>query len=346
MARPPFRIGKEEVAPGEARTIQLPLSRLADHTRMRLGVRVVHGTKEGPTLFVSAAIHGDEVLGCEVIRRLIASKALRNPAGTILFVPVVNAYGFVANSRYLPDRRDLNRSFPGHAQGSLASQLAATFMREVVERSEVGIDLHTGAIHRANLPQVRANLSDRRTDELAGAFGAPVTLDASLRDGSLREAAGEHGTPVLLYEAGEALRYDPASVRIGTRGVLRVAEAMGMIRPHKHAGHPTVRVGKSNWLRCPSGGLLRLDKKLGAHVDKGEVVGKVSDPFGEHDDPLVAPFEGVVIGRLNNPVVNRGDAALHVARLPGSGEGGAAEEEAFAVQEAFAAEDPLYDTPL
>ena len=341
MARAPFRIGGQDVAPGEARTVQIQLSRLADHTRMRLGVRVVHGTSDGPVLFVSAAIHGDEVLGCEIIRRLIASKALRDPAGTLLFVPVVNAYGFVGGSRYLPDRRDLNRSFPGHAQGSLASQLAHAFMHEVVERSDVGIDLHTGAIHRANLPQIRANLRDRRTDALAGAFGAPVTLDASLRDGSLREAAGERGVPVLLYEAGEALRYDAVSVRIGVRGVVRVAEALGLVRRRKQAGHATVRVGKSAWLRCPSGGLLRLDKALGAHVDRGEVVGRVSDPFGDHDDPLTAPFEGVVIGRLNNPVVNRGDAALHVARLPGG-----AEERAGAVQDAFAAENPLFDTPL
>lgn len=341
MARAPFRIGNEDVAPGEARTVQLPLSRLADHTRMRLGVRVVHGKTDGPVLFVSAAIHGDEVVGCEVIRRLIAAKSLQRPAGTFLFVPVVNAYGFVANARYLPDRRDLNRSFPGHPQGSLASQLAHTFMTEVVERSDVGIDLHTGAIHRANLPQIRANLSDKRTAKLANAFGAPVTLDASLRDGSLREAAGEHGTAVLLYEAGEALRFDRPSVRIGVRGVTRVAESLGMIRKRKETGHPTTIVGKSNWLRCPSGGLLRLEKKLGQHVEKGEVVGHVSDPFGEHNDPMVAPFEGVVIGRLNNPVVNRGDAALHVARLPG-----AAEEQAGAVQDAYAVEDPLYDTPL
>ena len=341
MSRAAFKIGREEVAPGEARTIQLPLSRLADHTRARLGVRVVHGRKDGPVLFVSAAIHGDEVVGCEVIRRLIASRALRGPAGTILFVPVVNAYGFVAGSRYLPDRRDLNRSFPGHPQGSLASQLAHTFIEEVVKRSDVGIDLHTGAIHRANLPQVRANLSDARTADLAGAFAAPVTLDASLRDGSLREAAGANGTTVLLYEAGEALRFDPASVRIGVRGVVRVAEAMGMVRTRTHAGPGTVRVGKSSWLRCPSGGLLRLDKRLGQHVAKGETVGHVSDPFGEHDDPLTAPFEGLVIGRLNNPVVNRGDAALHVARLPG-----AAEDQADAVQEAMAGADPLFDTPL
>ena len=341
MSRAPFTIGREKVAPGEARTVQIPLSRLADHTRMRLGVRVVHGTKPGPVLFVSAAIHGDEVMGCEIIRRLIASKSLRNPTGTLLFVPVVNAYGFVAGSRYLPDRRDLNRSFPGHVQGSLASQLAHAFMHEVVERADVGVDLHTGAIHRANLPQIRANLSDKRTAELADAFGAPVTLDASLRDGSLREAAGENGTPVLLYEAGEALRYDAASVRIGVRGVMRVAETLGMIRPHKHSGHLTTRVGKSAWLRCPSGGLLRLNKKLGSRVGEGETVGHVSDPFGEHEDPLVAPFEGIVIGRLNNPVVNRGDAALHVARLPG-----AAEEQVDAVQEHFTGADPLYDTPL
>ena len=295
----------------------MPLSRLADHTRMRLRVRVVHGEKDGPTLFVSAAIHGDEVLGCEVIRRLIETKALAKPRGTIIYVPVVNAYGFVANSRYLPDRRDLNRSFPGHPEGSLASRLADTFMREVVARSDVGIDLHTGAIHRSNLPQIRANLGEARTKTLAEAFGAPVTLNANLRDGSLREAAGHHGVPVLLYEAGEALRYDQASVRIGVRGVSRVMEQLGMVPRRKHAARPALTVGRSSWLRCPSGGLLRLTKALGEPVAKGERVGIVSDPFGEHTDEIRADFDGIVIGRLNMPVVNRGDAALHVARLPG-----------------------------
>ncbi|MBB4657671.1 succinylglutamate desuccinylase/aspartoacylase family protein [Parvularcula dongshanensis] len=340
-----FEIGGHKLSPGEARTLDIPLSRLADHTRMRLGIRVVHGKKPGPVIFVSAAIHGDEVLGCEIIRRLIASRQLRALAGTVIFVPVVNAYGFVSNSRYLPDRRDLNRSFPGHEEGSLASRLAHTFMHEVVERADVGIDLHTGAIHRSNLPQIRANLADKRTSLLAEAFGAPVTLNASVRDGSLREAAGERGTPVLLYEAGEALRYDPASVRVGVRGCLRVMEAMGMIGPHKHAGKPTIHLGRSNWIRCPSGGLLRLKKRLGDPIERGETVGVVSDPFGEHEDPLIAPFGGIVIGRLNMPVVNRGDAALHVAHLKGD------VHEATIVTESvrnsiFGDEDPLYDTPL
>ena len=338
MARAPFEIRGHTVPPGEAATLDLPLSRLADHTRMRLRLRVVHGTKDGPTLFVSAAIHGDEVLGCEVIRRLIETKSLQRPRGTIIYVPVVNAYGFVANSRYLPDRRDLNRSFPGHAEGSLASRLADTFMREVVARSDVGIDLHTGAIHRSNLPQIRADLGDERTRTLAGAFGAPVTLNANLRDGSLREAAGARGVPVLLYEAGEALRYDQASVRIGVRGVTRVMEELGMVARRKHKERPAMTVGRSSWLRCPSGGLLRLSKRLGEPVEKGETVGIVSDPFGEHTDEIRADFDGIVIGRLNMPVVNRGDAALHVARLPGD----VSESTAEAVRSAYE-DDALLD---
>jgi predicted deacylase len=341
MARGAFRIGGEEVPPGEARTLDVPLSRLADHTRMRLRVKVVHGRKDGPVLFVSAAIHGDEVLGCEVIRRLIASKSLRNPRGTIVYVPVVNAYGFVSNSRYLPDRRDLNRCFPGTKDGSLASQLAHTFMREVVARSDVGIDLHTGAIHRANLPQIRANLDDPETARLAEAFGAPVTVAARLRDGSLREAAGEKKTPVLLYEAGEALRYDAPSVSIGVRGVVRVMAAMGMVPARKVGTPATIRVGRSAWVRCPSGGLLRLFKRLGDMAAEGEVVGVVSDPFGEHEDTVVAPFEGIVIGRLNLPVVNKGDAALHLARI-----GEEHHDPAETVRDHFDGPDPLFDTPL
>ena len=177
--RKPFDIGEFSIAAGTRKTIDLPISLLYDHTPMTLTAHVIHGRRAGPKLFVSAAIHGDELNGVEIIRRLIRLTRLSHLHGTLVAVPIVNIYGFIGNTRYLPDRRDLNRSFPGSTQGSLASQLAYVFMHEVVGRCDYGIDLHTGAIHRTNFPQVRGDLSNVELKKLAKAFSVPIILDAS-----------------------------------------------------------------------------------------------------------------------------------------------------------------------
>ena len=201
-------IGGVEVKPGTRASINVPIADLYTGTSLSMPVKVFCGKSAGPVLFVSAAVHGDELNGVEVIRRLQIQKALRSVRGTLITVPVVNVHGFLNQSRYLPDRRDLNRSFPGSAKGSIASRTAHTFLNEIVKKAEYGIDLHTGAINRSNLPQIRANLDDAKTEELARVFGAPVILNASIRDGSLRSCAADRGFPMLVYEAGEALRFD------------------------------------------------------------------------------------------------------------------------------------------
>jgi uncharacterized protein len=185
-------------------------------------VVVINGKHPGPTVWLSGAIHGDELNGVEVVRRVLPRIDQRTLRGAIIAVPVVNVFGFVEQSRYLPDGRDLNRSFPGSARGSMASQLAALFMKEVVMQCELGIDLHTAAAHRTNIPQVRANLDDAETLALAKAFGAPFIIDARLRDGSVRSAATKRGIKVLLYEAGQIHRFDEEAVEAGVDGVLRV----------------------------------------------------------------------------------------------------------------------------
>ena len=196
--RAPFEIGGAVVAPGSRETISIQLSVLSNHTPMNLPVQVIHGTKEGPVAFVSAAIHGDEIIGVEIIRRLSHMIAKRRLAGTVLLVPIVNTIGFIAHSRYLPDRRDLNRSSPGSAAGSLASQLAHRFLNDVVARCEFGIDLHSAAIHRESLPQIRANPDDEKSMDLARAFGAPIIIKSPLRDGSLRSAALKRGCGSMI----------------------------------------------------------------------------------------------------------------------------------------------------
>ncbi|MFW6050046.1 MAG: succinylglutamate desuccinylase/aspartoacylase family protein [Myxococcota bacterium] len=315
---PELRVGGVRVEPGERATVDLPVAGLYTHGDLTMPVRVVRGKKPGPTLFVSAAIHGDEINGVEIIRRLLKMRALRRLRGTLLAVPVVNVFGFIGHSRYLPDRRDLNRSFPGSGQGSLASRLAELFLREVVAKSTHGIDLHTAAVHRSNLPQLRVSLAVPGVEPLAHAFGAPVVLDANVRDGSLRSAVYDRGVPLLVYEGGEALRFDEVAIRVGLRGVVGVMHALGMLPtpPSKPRKPMRPLVAKSSsWVRAPESGVLRTRSVLGALVEEGTVLGTIGDPFGDREIEVRAPASGLVVGRLHLPLVNEGDALFHVARF-------------------------------
>ncbi len=320
-SRKPFEIGGTAIAAGSRQTVDIPISQLSIHVPVRLSVHVVHGVRPGKTLFVSAAIHGDEIMGVEVIRRILKLPIVDRVRGTLILVPIVNAYGFLDHSRYLPDRRDLNRSFPGSRGGSLAAQLADAFMREVVVPSDLGIDLHTGAIHRENLPQLRITPGREDLWELARAFAPPVILPADLRRGSLRDAAREVDTDILLYEAGEALRFDEASIRVGVSGVLRVMREMGMLAPSavKRSKVKPVESESSSWVRAPEGGILRAYKKCGDKVKSGEVVGVIANPFGERETEVAAKGAGLIIGRTRLPVVNRGDGLFHIATIGRSG---------------------------
>ena len=262
-----------------------------------------------------AAVHGDEVIGVEIARRILHAPNLKSIRGTLLLVPIVNTFGFLNHSRYLPDRRDLNRSFPGSERGSLAARLANLFMHEVVARSDYGIDLHSAAVHRTNLPQVRVSSGSSELMHLAEQFGAPVILSSKLREGSLRHAASERGVNVLVYEAGEGLRYDELSIRAGVTGILRVMHYLKMVSrkgTSRRSGAPIVATS-SSWLRSPAGGLLRAYKTIGDQVEPNDLLAVVADPFGETEVEVLGPKSGVIIGRTNLPVVNEGDALFHVA---------------------------------
>lgn len=336
-----FVIGGQVVPPGTRRTIDLPVSVLSDHTPISMSVSVVHGKRAGPTIFVSAAVHGDEVIGVEIIRRLLQAPALATLRGTLMAVPIVNAFGFISHARYLPDRRDLNRVFPGSATGPLASRLAHLFMSEVVAKSDLGIDLHSAAIHRTNYPQVRISPDNPRTAELARVFGAPIVIEAPLREGSLRQAARKTGKDILLYEAGEGLRFDETSVRVGVAGILRILHHLGMVSAKgisKPKASPQV-CRSTRWLRAPMGGLLRLYTAGGELVREGAVLAAVSDPFGETQADVLAPFDGVIVGRAVLPIVNEGDALFHLGRVASL----ARAESAFGGLAAQIDDDPMFD---
>ena len=302
------------VAPGEREEIEIHVEQLATGPWISIPAVVLNGRRAGPTVAVSAAIHGDEVNGVEAIRRLLMELRPADLAGTVIAVPVVNELGFMAGTRYLPDGRDLNRSFPGSPRGSLAARIAHLFMKEVISRCDYAIDLHCGSGRRGNLPQVRADLDDERTRELAAAFGAPVMLHAKIRDGSLRHAARERGAKVLLYEAGEALRFDDFAVEAGVIGVRRVLATLGMIEPvEEFPPEPSLECRSSGWVRARRTGILHLDAHLGQKVSDGERLGTLFDSFGKTLRAVYANRDGIVIGRTEAPLVNSGDAVVHIA---------------------------------
>lgn len=311
-----LEIGGISIGPGEQHVIDIPVASMYTHDDLSISVQVIRGKVPGPTLFISAAIHGDEINGVEIIRRLLQHKALKGLQGTLLAIPIVNVYGFLNHTRYLPDGRDLNRSFPGSTKGSLTGRVAHTFVNEIVAKCTHGIDLHTGSRHRSNFPQIRADLSDDETRKMTEAFGVPVAIDASIRDGSLRECAADSGVPVILYEAGEALRFEEMHIRAGVKGILQVMRAIGMLkasRSKKPVPKPIIS-DKTSWVRAPESGILRTLVPLGAKVNKGDVLALVADPLGTVESALKAPTAGMVIGKTNLPLVYEGDAIFHIAQ--------------------------------
>ena len=306
-------IGETTIQPGERKRFSLQIAKLPSDDWISMPLEVINGPRSGPTIWLSGAIHGDEIMGVEIVRRVLRQIETDRLRGCLIGVPIVNVFGFVDQSRNLPDRRDLNRCFPGSANGSLASRLANRFMKEIVSHCSYGIDLHTGSNHRQNLPQIRANLSDPETMRCAQAFGAPIIIDAKNRDGSLRQAALARGIHCLLYEAGQPMRFDDSAINIGQKGILRVLAALRMYGKKKKLPKSSLVCGKSSWLRSRNGGILRLRSKLGDKVKKGDIVGEVGDAFGAESSNVVARKDGIVIGITNNPLVYQGDAIVHVA---------------------------------
>lgn len=312
----PFTLAGVEVPPGKRARVEIPVAGMVTGGILSLPVEVRNGRRDGPTVWVDAAIHGDELNGIEVVRRVAREIRADRLSGRVLLVPIVNLFGFLHQSRYLPDRRDLNRSFPGSARGSLAARLAHLFLEQVVDRCQVGIDLHTGSDHRTNLPQVRGDLDDPRVRGMARAFGAPVAVHAAIRDGSLRAAGAERGIPVLVYEGGGPHRFDEDAVARGARGVLDVLRHLGMIRNGDPFPDAPLEARSTRWIRAGRSGLARMEVAPGARVRRGERMGFIADAFGDAPAVLRAPADGMVIGVNLHPVVHRGDAVANLAVGP------------------------------
>ena len=332
--RDPIRIGSLVVEPGRKGQVELPVARVFTGTELSLPVLVVHGKKPGTSLWLDAAIHGDELNGIRIIREVLRQLDPRKLRGTVIAAPVVNVFGLIQNSRYLPDRRDLNRSFPGSKRGSLASRLARLFVDEVVEKCEIGIDLHTAGPNRINLPHIRTDLSDEMSARLARAFGAPLIYRAPRIPGSLRDHCLEQGKRLLVYEAGEPLRFNDFAVRTGVAGVLRVLEALDMVdlkdelRALLEPPAPEVFVGQgTRWLRAGRSGMFRAGVELGEHVTQGQTVGSITDPFPRAGLKIKALSDGMVMGLTVNPLVHQGDALVHLVEVSPNGDEKSGERE-------------------
>ena len=307
-------IGGEEIPPGSRRRIQIDVARLPTGDWLSLPVEVINGEKPGPSMWLDAAIHGDEINGLEIIHQVLDILDGAELAGQVLAVPIVNVFGFVQQTRYLPDRRDLNRCFPGSSKGSLASRIARLFMTEIVDRCDYGIDFHTGSLHRNNMPQIRAELADPETRRIAEAFGAPVLYRAGKIRGSLRAAAVKRGKHILVYEAGEPMRFEKQAIEVGVRGTLRVLGALGMWPTPEEPLPPAFEASKTSWVRAGRSGIMHLAVELGQEVENRETLAVITDVASSKRMTVKARFPGLVIGILNNPLVHQGDALVHLAR--------------------------------
>lgn len=311
-----FELAGHSVAPGTHRHVTLPALRLYNDAPLDLRVDVFHGTRPGPTVLVCAAIHGDELNGIEVCRRLIQATDAAELSGTLIVVPVVNLFGFIQQSRYLPDRRDLNRCFPGSERGAMGSRMAYLFSEVLVKRATHIIDLHTGAIHRSNLPQIRVDTENEHALAMAIAFSSPVVLHSKEPDGSLRSLANTLAIPLILYEAGEALRFDEASIHAGVIGIQNVMKHLKLMKGRRRGRRITPMIARrSTWVRAERDGLIIPQIKLGQTIQKQQTLALCVNPHGGKDHSIKSPTDGIIIGCSNIPVTNEGEALFHIAQF-------------------------------
>lgn len=309
-----FSIGNVTVQPGTRATVDFEVAKLYTHSPLSLTAEIIHGKRPGPVLMINAAIHGDELNGVEIVRQTLDQLNPESLKGTVIAIPVVNVFGFIHKSRYLPDRRDLNRFFPGSENGSIAGRMAYHIFEEIVRKCTHIIDLHTAAIYRTNLPQIRVYLENPQSAAMAQAFGTPVIVDAALREGSLRSEAEKIGIPVITYEAGEALRFEPFAITAGVNGVKSVMQHLGMIRRStKKSKVEPVIARATRWVRGDGDGILRSHVALGQRVNKHQLLATISSPLGNQEVEITAPEGGIIIGQQTLPLVNEGDAIYHIA---------------------------------
>jgi len=305
-------INKQKINRGESKTVILNSYELHTKNKLEIPVHVIRSKKEGPVLLLSAGMHGEEINGIEILRRVMAHPDVqRIKHGTIIFIPVINVISFLYASRDLPDGRDLNRCFPGSKKGSIGSRIAHDLMKHIVPLIDCGVDFHTGGAKINNYPQLRCIFSVPENLAVAEKFAAPQIIDSNYREGSFRHEAAKKGKPILVFEGGESMRFDYLAINQGVNGCLRLMNAFGMIETKVPFTVP-VKIKKNTWIRANSSGLFHMNVSNGAPINKGDTLGVVYDPFGHSEEKLLSPESGYIIGINNQPVVNEGDALIHL----------------------------------
>lgn len=303
-----------QVRPGQSLNIDIAIARLPTHTLIDLPIFIQRAKEDGPVVLISGGVHGDEINGIVAVRRMLEENLINLVKGTVIFMPLVNVYGFLSNSRTFPDGRDLNRSFPGSKRGSLASQIAFILSNEIIPLIDYGIDFHTGGRMLSNYPQIRVDYKDKKGMELATAFGTHYILNSPHIDKSFRKEAYKRRKHILVYEGGESMRLDDYAVEEALLGTQRMLIHLEMMKG-KAQPKPTILISESSWVRAKVSGIFTSIIKLGAEVKKGQILASITDPYGQIKVSVKATHNGHVVGLNNNPVVNSGDALVHVGRV-------------------------------
>ncbi len=310
-------IGGKTVSPGEEKLLKISIDRLPTGTLIDIPVYVFNSKKPGPTVLVQAGLHGDEINGIEIVRRMLAEKRLKVKKGAVIAVPILNIFGFIHFSRDVPDGKDVNRSFPGTKKGSMASRMAYHYLNEIMHQIDYGIDLHTGGGQRNNYPQIRYTQEDAQSAKLAKIFNAPISFSSKLIKGSFRNEAFKMNKPTVVFEAGESMRFDDFAILEGMKGVSKVLEYFEMITDADLDGKDqkdTIHLSLRKWLRAPTAGMFIPKITNGSEIVKGQVLGIVTDTFGKRTKPIKAPFDGVLFCINHQAVVNQGEALFHVGK--------------------------------
>ncbi len=301
-----------EIGPGDSKSISINVGRLPSDTRINILAHVFRSKNPGPCILLLGGVHGDEINGMEIVRRTIELGTLDAlNRGTVIAIPLLNAFGFINFSREVPDGKDVNRSFPGSTSGSLASRVARTLTKKILPYVDFALDFHTGGASRYNYPQIRYTKTDSKAEYLAKIFAAPYTIQKPLIVKSFRKAAKTMNIPAIVYEGGESVRLDGFAITKGIEGLNRVLGEFKMIEFNPEAAQ-SLLFKKSAWIRAPYSGLFIWTQKSGVHIKKGEPLGVIKDIYGTKSVQVISKMEGYIIGHNNASVVNQGDALFHI----------------------------------
>jgi len=311
-------IGGETVSPGVEKLLSISIDRLPTGTLIDIPVYVYNSKKPGPTILVQAGLHGDEINGIEIVRRMLAEKRFKVKKGAVIAVPILNIFGFIHFSRDVPDGKDVNRSFPGTKTGSMASRIAYHYVTQIMHQIDYGIDLHTGGGQRHNFPQIRYTVEDSMSLKLAEVFNAPISFPSKLIKGSFRNAAFRMNKPTIVFEAGESMRFDDYSIMEGMQGILNVLKHFGMVSnstPNYVERNKTIQLTSRRWLRAPTAGMFIPEITNGSEITKGQQLGIITDTFAKRTKQIKAPFDGYVFCVNHQAVINQGEALFHVGMV-------------------------------